>query len=72
LAKKTAAKPGKKIKPDDDFQTRVNEEMYNAQRAKFTQNEDLAVLLAATRRAKLMHYMRGLPAVFYENLVRLR
>jgi predicted NAD-dependent protein-ADP-ribosyltransferase YbiA (DUF1768 family) len=72
MAKKKADKPGKKIKADDDFDTRVNKEMYDAQHAKFTQNEDLRALLAATKRAKLMHFMRGMPAVFYENLVRIR
>jgi predicted NAD-dependent protein-ADP-ribosyltransferase YbiA (DUF1768 family) len=72
LAKKTAAKPGKKIKVDGDFEERVNREMLDAQRAKFTQNADLKALLLATKRAKLMHFMRGMPSILYENLVRIR
>jgi hypothetical protein len=63
----------KNVKIDHDFFTsgNDNEEMYNAQYAKFTQNEDLKRVLLLTKEAKLMHFTRGSP-VFFENLVRIR
>jgi len=51
---------------------RVNEEMFRAQYAKFTQNEDMRELLQATKDAKLMHHMRGHAPIFFENLVYIR
>lgn len=76
---KTGKSGGKKIRPkgveaDNDFfsGTRSNDEMFAAQHAKFTQNLELSVLLVATKKAKLMHHMRGQEPVFFENLVRIR
>jgi predicted NAD-dependent protein-ADP-ribosyltransferase YbiA (DUF1768 family) len=58
---------------DDFFNTNIhNEEMYKAQYAKFTQNDDLKNLLLQTKNAKLMHHTRGSGPVFFENLVNIR
>ena len=65
----------KNIKVDDDFFTtdRVNQEMNDAQYAKFNQNPDLKTMLLATKDAKLMHIVSRNPVpVFFENLVNMR
>lgn len=64
----------KNIQVDTDFFTtnRVNQEMYNAQLAKFTQNNDLKNLLIATKNAKLMHYQRGSGLVSFDGLMKIR
>jgi predicted NAD-dependent protein-ADP-ribosyltransferase YbiA (DUF1768 family) len=64
----------KNVKIDPDFFTgdNANRKMYDAQYAKFTQNADLKRLLLLTKEAKLMHYTRGSPPVFFENLVQIR
>jgi predicted NAD-dependent protein-ADP-ribosyltransferase YbiA (DUF1768 family) len=76
---KTGKVAGKQFRPknvaaDKTFFTtnRVNEEMFRAQFAKFTQNEDMLQLLKATKRAKLMHSMRGMKPIFFENLIYIR
>ena len=75
---KTGKVAGKQFRPKNIaadktfFTNRVNEEMYRAQFAKFTQNEDMRELLRATKRAKLMHSMRGMKPVFFENLIYIR
>jgi len=67
----------KKIKVDPDFfdgpQPRVKKEMYMAQYAKFSQNEDMRKLLLATKDANLFHMLTrsSEPQVFY-NLIYLR
>jgi len=54
----------------DFFGARHKKEMYAAQYAKFSQNEDLKNLLLATNEAKLTHFMRGKePAVFDELML---
>lgn len=54
----------------DFFGSRHRKEMYAAQYAKFSQNEDLKNLLLATNEAKLTHFMRGKePAVFDELML---
>uniref|UniRef100_A0A6C0AR71 NADAR domain-containing protein n=1 Tax=viral metagenome TaxID=1070528 RepID=A0A6C0AR71_9ZZZZ len=54
----------------DFFGARNKKEMYAAQYAKFSQNEDLKNLLLATNEAKLTHFMRGKePAVFDELML---
>ena len=54
----------------DFFGSRHKKEMYAAQYAKFSQNEDLKNLLIATNEAKLTHFMRGKePAVFDELML---
>ena len=49
-----------------------NKELFVAQLAKFTQNEDLKKLLLATKRAKLVHFIRGSPPELDENLITIR
>lgn len=58
-------------KADSDFfkTSRRYDEMYEAQKAKFSQHEDLKKLLLATRDAKLYHVARSTKIVFYELMV---
>ena len=81
LATATGSKSGKykgktvrssKVKIDADFSTRKDEEMYNAQSAKFTQHADLKALLQATKNAKLTHYVSAGPSATYYKLMKLR
>jgi len=59
--------------PDSDFSgKRKNKEIYAAQFAKFTQNEDLKRLLLATHDAKLTHYARGEPPIVFNELMLIR
>lgn len=61
------------ITVDDDFFTgRNKKEMESAMRAKFTQNPDLKRLLLATKKAKLQHFVRGRPAIVFDDLMRVR
>lgn len=76
---KTGKSKGKLYRPksvtiDEDFfsSNRSEKEMYAAQLAKFTQNEDLKTLLIATKNAKLVHYQRGTPPVVFEGLMKIR
>ena len=77
-ASKTGKHKGKLLRPtevgiDADFYKKRNEqELMNAQLAKFTQNEDLKQLLLATKNAKLVHYKRGKEPEFIESLVHIR
>ena len=82
LAKAAGGKQGKfkgklvrptSIKMDEGyFPDRSKIEMYKAQHAKFTQNDDLMHLLKLTRDAKLVHHTRGSPPVVFENLMHIR
>ena len=82
LAKAAGGKRGKfkgklvrptSIKIDEGyFPDRSKIEMYKAQHAKFTQNDDLMHLLKLTRDAKLVHHTRGSPPVVFENLMHIR
>lgn len=56
----------------DFFGKRQKKEMYAAQYAKFTQNEDLKNLLIATGEAKLTHYVRGSEPVIFDELMIIR
>uniref|UniRef100_A0A6C0B6J0 OTU domain-containing protein n=1 Tax=viral metagenome TaxID=1070528 RepID=A0A6C0B6J0_9ZZZZ len=57
---------------DDDLIMRNVEERYNALEAKFMQNSDLKKLLAETKKAKLIHFIRsGIPIVD-DALMKLR
>ena len=80
MAKAAGGKSGKfdgtRIRPievsadSDFFGKRQSKEMYAAQYAKFTQNEDLKKMLLATNSAKLTHFVRGsLPEVFDELML---
>lgn len=54
------------------FGGRDKKEMYDAQYAKFSQNEDLKNLLLATNRAKLTHHVRGKQPVVFDDLMVIR
>lgn len=63
----------KEVQIDSDFfGKRHKQEMYDAQYAKFTQNEDLKQLLLATKNAKLTHHSRGSDPVLFEELMLIR
>ena len=63
----------KEVTMDPDFfPKRSEKEMYNAQFAKFNQNEDLKKLLLATKKAKLIHFQRGTEPVLFETLMKVR
>jgi len=82
LAKAAGGKSGKskgvllrpiEVELDPDFfGKRHKKEMYDAQYAKFTQNEDLKNLLLATNDAKLTHFSRGSPPIVFEDLMLIR
>lgn len=63
----------KEVQLDSDFfGKRHKQEMYDAQYAKFTQNEDLKQLLLATKNAKLTHHSRGSDPILFEELMLIR
>ena len=82
MAKAAGGKSGKfkgellrpvEVSADSDFfGKRKSREMYAAQYAKFTQNEDLKKLLLATNDAKLNHFSRGSPPVVFDELMLIR
>jgi predicted NAD-dependent protein-ADP-ribosyltransferase YbiA (DUF1768 family) len=82
LAKAAGGKSGKiksqllrpvEVSLDPDFfGKRHKKEMYDAQYAKFTQNQDLKKLLLATGDAKLSHYNRGSPPIVFDDLMLIR
>jgi predicted NAD-dependent protein-ADP-ribosyltransferase YbiA (DUF1768 family) len=82
MAKAAGGKTGKykgellrppEVSTDSDFfGKRQKKEMYAAQYAKFTQNEDLKELLMATGDAKLTHFSRGSPPVVFDELMMIR
>jgi predicted NAD-dependent protein-ADP-ribosyltransferase YbiA (DUF1768 family) len=75
---KTGKLNGKQLRPTevkvdaDFFGKRHKKEMYDAQYAKFTQNEELKKLLLATNDAKLTHHSRGAPPVVFDDLMLIR
>jgi predicted NAD-dependent protein-ADP-ribosyltransferase YbiA (DUF1768 family) len=82
MAKAAGSKTGKfkgelirpfEVSADSDFfGKRQKREMYNAQYAKFTQNEDLKTLLLATGDAKLTHFIRGAEPEVFDELMLIR
>jgi len=63
----------KSVELDPDFfGSRSNKEMTDAQMAKFSQNEDLKELLLNTKRAKLIHHVRGKEPVTFDDLMVIR
>jgi predicted NAD-dependent protein-ADP-ribosyltransferase YbiA (DUF1768 family) len=75
---KTGKYLGKLIRPvqitidPDFFGKRHKKEKYDAQYAKFTQNEELKKLLLATNDAKLAHYSRGTQPIVFDDLMLIR
>jgi predicted NAD-dependent protein-ADP-ribosyltransferase YbiA (DUF1768 family) len=82
MAKAAGGKTGKikgellrpvEVSIDADFSgKRKSREIYDAQYAKFTQNEDLKALLLATGEAKLTHFVRGGEPETYDELMMIR
>jgi predicted NAD-dependent protein-ADP-ribosyltransferase YbiA (DUF1768 family) len=82
LAKAAGGKTGKlkgtllrpiEVEIDPDFfGKRHKKELYDAQYAKFTQNEELKQLLLSTNDAKLTHYKKGSPPDLFEDLMLIR
>ena len=82
LAKAAGGKTGKlktellrpvEVQIDPDFYNkRSKQELYNAQYAKFTQNEDLKKLLLATQNAKLESFHKGKSPEIREDLMLVR
>jgi predicted NAD-dependent protein-ADP-ribosyltransferase YbiA (DUF1768 family) len=82
MAKAAASKTGKykgdllrpiEVSMDSDFAgKRQKRELYNAQYAKFTQNEDLKKLLLATEDAKLTHFQKGTEPFVDDDLMLIR
>jgi hypothetical protein len=63
----------KEVEVDPDFfLKRSRQEMSDAQKAKFTQNEELKRLLIATRPAKLQHFRRGQEPEIFDTLMIVR
>ena len=75
---KTGKFKGELIRPvevsadSDFFGKRQKREMYAAQYAKFTQNDDLKTLLLATGDAKLTHFIRGAEPEVFDELMLIR
>lgn len=56
----------------DFFGKRQQKEMYSAQYAKFTQNDDLKTMLLATNDAKLVQYIKGYEPEVFDQLMLIR
>jgi predicted NAD-dependent protein-ADP-ribosyltransferase YbiA (DUF1768 family) len=56
----------------DFFGKRQKKELYAAQYAKFTQNDELKNLLLATNDAKLMHFVKGAEPEIFDELMLVR
>jgi predicted NAD-dependent protein-ADP-ribosyltransferase YbiA (DUF1768 family) len=75
---KTGKYQGKQIRPrsivlDSDFVTREDQELFDAQYAKFTQNQDMRAMLVATKDAQLLHMIsRSTRVIPFDNLMYIR
>jgi predicted NAD-dependent protein-ADP-ribosyltransferase YbiA (DUF1768 family) len=75
---KTGKLKGELLRPvevniDSDFTgKREKREIYAAQYAKFTQNDDLKAILLSTGDAKLTHYIRGAEPEVFDELMLIR
>ena len=82
MAKAAGSKTGKfksellrpiEVSIDSDFfGKRQKRELYAAQYAKFTQNDDLKALLLATGEAKLTHYIKGSEPEVFDEIMLIR
>jgi predicted NAD-dependent protein-ADP-ribosyltransferase YbiA (DUF1768 family) len=82
MAKAAGSKSGKfkgellrpvEVSVDSDFfGKRYKNELYVAQYAKFTQNEDLKTILLSTGDAKLTHFVRGTQPEIFDELMLIR
>jgi len=82
MAKAAGSKTGKlkgellrpiEVSVDTDFsEKRKKKEIYSAQYAKFTQNDDLKTLLLATSDAKLTHYVKSSEPEIFDELMLIR
>lgn len=70
--KGTLIRPHEVTIDSDFFGKRQKKEMYAAQYAKFTQNEDLKTMLLATGDAKLVHFVRGAEPSVFDELMLIR
>ena len=75
---KTGKYKGELLRPvevsiDSDFAgPKSKKAMYDAQYAKFTQNEELMALLLATNDAKLVHFIKGAEPDIFNELMLVR
>jgi predicted NAD-dependent protein-ADP-ribosyltransferase YbiA (DUF1768 family) len=65
-------RPKEVVIDPDFFGPRSEKELYDAQYAKFTQNDDLKALIMATNNAKLVHHKRSREPEIYESLMLVR
>ena len=82
MAKAAGGKSGKfkgnllrpiEVSADSEFfGKRQKREIYAAQYAKFTQNEDLKTLLLSTGDAKLSHFVKGAEPIVFDELMLIR
>jgi len=82
MAKGAGSKTGKykgellrpvEVSVDGDFRGQKSKKaIYNAQHAKFTQNEELKALLLATNDAKLVHFVKGAEPDVFDELMLVR